>query len=612
MPAYFDDKILEQVRSSPRNSIEEVIAEHLRLDRKGKDYVGLCPFHSDNRPSMYVSPSKGIFKCFACGAGGDVFKFLQLREGLSFPQAVEMLAKRAGIVLDVRKENRPKPQSINGLPYAEPADVASVNQWAMQFWKDMYNGSEGQKARDYVKARGISEQMATDWNLGFAPESWDAFSKAAKGAGFNEELLVASGLLVRREDSGRVYDKFRNRLMFPILDTSSRVIAFGGRTLGDDPAKYMNSPATSLFDKSRSLYGLDKARFEIVNKAKAIVVEGYTDVMMCHQFGVKNVVAALGTSFTSGHALMIRRFAREIIIVLDSDVAGQAASDRALDICLNENLEVRLAMVSEGKDPCDFLLASGADAFSDIIENAKDAMSYKWDKFIARFDSDTTIPQKKEAIRDFIDTMATAINSGAVDGVSKGLLLKRLSSLTGIEVHQINRSLKKASGKNSHVTHNENQEITKIEIGDGYLERAQKEIIQSLINKPELFPTIETRIALDFFTIPVLRKIIENMLSIFESEEDFTASMLLGRVSNPAVSSFIVDMIETDDDDTKKIDYVRQLRQAISVLEENEKMNQLGTEQINSDEDLNKYLEKVRARHSSQSRSNLRSGIFAG
>jgi DNA primase len=610
MPGFFEDKKLEQVRNSPRNSIEEVIAEHLRLDRKGKDYVGLCPFHADKRPSMYVSPAKGIFKCFACGAGGDVFKFIQMREGLSFPQAVEMLAKRAGIAFEIQREPRPKPQNIDGLPYAEPSDVAAVNSWAMQYWKDCYNGVQGQAAREYVQGRGITDQMAAEWNLGFAPESWDACAKAAKEAGFGEDLLVAAGLLVRRDDSGRVYDKFRNRLMFPIIDTGSRVVAFGGRTLGDDPAKYMNSPATSLFDKSRSLYGLDKARFEIVSKKNAIVVEGYTDVMMCHQFGVTNVVAALGTSFTPGHAAMLRRFAREIIIVLDSDVAGQAASDRALDICLNENLEVRLAMVSEGKDPCDFLLASGAEEFSEIIEQAKDAMTYKWDKFQTRFDEHTTIPQKKEAIRDFIDTMAVAINSGAVDGVSKGLLIKRLSSLTGIEVNQINRSVQKAAGRKNHISHEENREVKKIEIGEGFLERAQKEVIEALLNKPELFASIETRIALDFFTVPVLRKIVENMLSIFEGEDEFSVATLLGRVSNPAVSSFIVEMSQAEEDGGK-IDYVRQLRQSIAVLEENER-NRITTDEISCEEDLNNILEKVRARHTGLGRSNLRSGIFAG
>ncbi len=611
MPSFFDDNILEQIRNSPRNAIEEVIAEHLRLDRKGKDFVGLCPFHSDSRPSMYVSPSKGIFKCFACGAGGDVFKFLQLREALSFPQSVEMLAKRAGIELQQRREKPKNRQSADGLPYADPADVAAVNNWAMNFWKACYDGKNGEKARKYVEERGISSQTAENWGIGFAPDSWDGLAVAAKKAGFSEELLVASGLLVRREESGRVYDKFRNRLMFPIKDTSGRVIAFGGRTLGDDPAKYMNSPATSLFDKSRALYGLDKARYDIVKEGRAVAVEGYTDVLMCHQFGITNVVAALGTSFTVSHAAMLRRFAREIVLVLDSDTAGQAAAERALEVCLNENLEVKLAMVSEGKDPCEFLLAQGADAFSEIISQAKDAMTYKWDKFCENFDSTTSIPERKNAIRDFIDTMASAIAAGAVDEVSKGLLMKRLSALTGIETSQISRNLKKAAHKSGYVKHKENRQVVKLELGGGYLERAQQEVVESLLNKPELLAMVETRLSIDFFTVDFLREIMQNVLLLYEDGEDLTLHKLLGRITDTSISSFIVDLTERSEN-RKKTDYVRQLREALRVLEENERNNELNVDNIDSDEDLNKYLETIRKRHQEQSRENLRSGIFAG
>ncbi len=608
MPVSFNDKILDDIRNSPRNSIEEVIAEHLRLDRKGKDFVGLCPFHSDTRPSMYVSPSKGIFKCFACGAGGDVFKFIQLREGLSFPQSVESLARRAGIVLEIDRRPVNKPTMIEGLPYAEPEDVAAANGWALSFWRHCYGSAGGAAAREYVGKRGIKTKMAEDWGIGFAPDSWDALTGEARKAGFSDELLVASGLVVRREDSGRIYDKFRNRLMFPILDTGGRVIAFGGRTLGDDPAKYMNSPATSLFDKSRSLYGLDKARYEIVNQGRAIVVEGYTDVMMCHQFGITNVVAALGTSFTQGHAVMLRRFAREIILILDSDIAGQAASDRALEICLQENLEVRLAMVTEGKDPCDFLLSAGGDAFREIIKSAKDAISYKWEKFYSQFTEQTSIPQKRQAIKDFVDTMAAAINSGAVDNLSKSLLIKRLSTLTGIDANYINKNLEKAAAKNGYVRHDENRQVEKIEIGAGYLEKAQREVLESLINEPKLFPTVETRIALDFFTVPALRELAEKMFSIFESDVDFSTQILLGRIEDAALAAFVVELIDTGE---KKDNYARQLRQAIAVLEEEETNKTAASSEV-GDEQLNEYLEKVRAKHLGHNRSNLRSGIFTG
>lgn len=606
MPISFNDRILDEIRNSPRNTIVEVISEHLRLDRKGKDFVGLCPFHSDTRPSMYVSPSKGIFKCFACGAGGDAFKFLQLREGLSFPQAVERLAQRAQITLEQTSHSRAKKQSPDGLPYAEPAEIAKANERAFAFWKDLYSSPKGAIAREYVASRGISEQMAEQWGLGFAPDSWDSLGGELRRHGINDELLVASGLVVRREESGRVYDKFRNRLMFPIWDTTGRVIAFGGRTLGDDPAKYMNSPATSLFDKSRALYGLDKARHEIVSEGKAVVVEGYTDVMMAHQFGIKNVVAALGTSFTSSHAAMLKRFAAEVVLVLDSDIAGEAAAERALDICIAETLEVKVAMVSEGKDPCDFLLAAGAEPFKNIISSATDAMSYKWQKFTKKFTPDTPIAEKRLMVKEFIDSIGKAISAGAVDTVAKSLFIQRLSSLTGMEISQINRHLSKSANKNAVIKHDEHQQIVKIAIGANYLERAQKEVIEAIVNLPELFAGVETRFGLSFFTSPALKQIAQQIVELWESGSDFNVSSLLARLEQPEVAAFVVELVDTEG---KKRDYARQLRQALLVLEENEQTSSAKT-QAEQEDDLNKYLEAVRSKHIGHSKINMRSGIM--
>jgi len=226
----FDNNIV--VRIQQATDIVEVVSEHLSLDRKGKEFVGLCPFHADHKPSMYVNPAKQIFKCFACGAGGDVFKFIQLREGLTFPQAIERLAERAGIQLPQR--SRPRQAEAGG---SDPAQIARANAWAQKFWqKQLFDEQTGADARKYVASRQISADTAGEWGIGFAAESWDNLLKAARAKGIADRLLIDSGLAVLREQGG-LYDKFRNRLMFPIFDVTGRVIAFGGRTLADDPAE---------------------------------------------------------------------------------------------------------------------------------------------------------------------------------------------------------------------------------------------------------------------------------------------------------------------------------------------------------------------------------------
>ena len=271
----FDNNTISRIQQS--TDIVDIVSEHLSLTRKGKEFVGLCPFHQDNRPSMYVSPVKQIFKCFACSAGGDVFKFIQLRENISFPEAVERLAERAGIALE-RVEQSPQRHYEEGEYQEEersasPADLAKVNDWAVRYWKkNLCDAEKGQNARQYLEQRGLTSETVEAWFLGLAYDSWDGLLSAARQRGISIELLESAGL-VSRNNEGRIYDKFRNRLMFPIADATGRMIAFGGRTLGDDPAKYMNSPATALFDKSNSVFGLDKARHEIVSSGTAVVVE---------------------------------------------------------------------------------------------------------------------------------------------------------------------------------------------------------------------------------------------------------------------------------------------------------------------------------------------------
>ncbi|MHC4700642.1 MAG: DNA primase, partial [Planctomycetota bacterium] len=312
----FDNSVVLQVQQA--NDIVEVIGEHVSLKKKGREMVGLCPFHADHRPSMNVSALKQIFKCFACGAGGDVFKFVQMRENLTFPQAIERLAERAGIRLEPRKKARVKRQEVEDLEVqAEPVEdvdpnrLARANAWAAeQFRKNLSDEKMGEYARDYVAQRQIDAESVEKWKIGLATESPDDLARAAMAIKAPMKLMEQAGLVV-----GQNRDKFVNRLMFTITDVTGRVIGFGGRTLDDNGAKYMNSPTTVLFDKSNCLYGIEQARHEIVSTGTVGVVEGYTDVIMAHQFGCTNVVATLGTSFTAGHARILQRYGRKVVLI---------------------------------------------------------------------------------------------------------------------------------------------------------------------------------------------------------------------------------------------------------------------------------------------------------
>jgi len=315
MPVSFDNNMIYQVQQA--NDIVDVVSEHISLAKKGREMVGLCPFHDDHKPSLYVNSAKQIFKCFACGAGGDVFKFVQMRENLTFPQAIERLAERSGIKLKFTKTVKDKVQKSTDI---DPNKLAKVNAWAAEhFHENLMDEQKGKSTRDYIAKRKIPPDSVKKWQIGLAGLQNDLLD-AAKARRVPVKLLAQAGLITGQAPG--LSDKFVNRLMFPITDVTGRIIGFGGRTLDEKGAKYINSPATVLFDKSNSLYGLQQARHGIVSSATAVVVEGYTDCIMAHTKGCENIVATLGTSFTRGHARILRRYAKRIVLVFDSDTAG--------------------------------------------------------------------------------------------------------------------------------------------------------------------------------------------------------------------------------------------------------------------------------------------------
>ncbi len=562
LPMQFDASLISRIQQA--NDIVDVISEHLSLTKKGKEWVGLCPFHTDHKPSLYVNPAKQIFKCFACGAGGDVLKFVQMKENLSFTQTLERLAQRAGIRLE-----RPNSlsQGATSVSAIDANRLAKLNEWAGKLWiRNLWDEQKGIQARIYLEQRKISQATAKLWQLGLAVDSWDDLAQKALSSKISEQILVDAGLVVRRENGG-CYDKFRNRLMFPIHDVTGRVIAFGGRTLANDPAKYMNSPATVLFDKSNSLFGLDKARQAISESETAVIVEGYTDVIMAHQYGVCNVVAALGTSFTTGHARILRRYGKRVILVFDSDVAGMSAAERALEVCLAEKLDLRLAFVPEGKDPCDFLIAAGADAFRQVLEKAVDVMEYAWKGLSENLAGDRALTEKSQRIEKFLATIASAMVAGHVDSISRAVLTARLSEMIGISQSRIDSELarlvrRKQKGPDAQaqpMVSATNQELSQSDI----FVQSQSEIIEVLLRQPDLFGRIQGRVHPDLFE-GHLRTIAQALFALLEAGHEPTLTMLLGQIEQVQAAQALMRLDELAG---QKGDFARRLNDAVDTFE---------------------------------------------
>ena len=362
----FSDNFRERVRSA--SDIVDIIGASIPLKRNGANFVCLCPFHREKSPSFNVNPARQIFHCFGCQAGGDVFKFVQMYENISFPEAIERLAERARIPLEYEAgtgapENR-------GLKDA----LLKLHEAICLRWQQcLANEAAGELARNYLTKRGVSPETVKEFRLGAAPEAWDDTVNWAKSKGFDESLCEQAGLILRKAETGRVYDRFRGRLMFPICDEQGRVIAFSGRVLqGDEKtAKYVNSPETPIFTKGKTLFALDKARRAILDAGHGIVCEGQLDTIACHAAGIRNVVAPQGTALTPDHARVLRRYVEEVVLCFDGDKAGRTASVRSFDGLLGSGLSVRVASIPPPDDPDSYIKTQGAEAFRGILTRAE-------------------------------------------------------------------------------------------------------------------------------------------------------------------------------------------------------------------------------------------------
>ncbi|MGI8732349.1 MAG: DNA primase [Pyrinomonadaceae bacterium] len=386
--------------------IVRVVQDYVTLKKKGANWMACCPFHKEKTPSFSVSPAKEIFYCFGCHKGGSVFNFVMEMERVSFPESIKLVAEKTGVPMpklemDSRFEAR----------RSEIDDVIQLNTWALEWWEQQldHESGEARAAREYLAQREISDETRKTFRLGLAPDSWDALSSHLRQKGANQDQIDRSGLVARKEDTGRTYDRFRGRLIFPVMDIQGKPIAFGGRTLKNEDAKYINSPETAAYVKGRNLFGLNLTRDEIRKQDYAILVEGFLDLIVPYQFGVRNVVASLGTALTPDQVKLLSRFARKVVVNYDGDRAGVQAAKKAIEILLTEDLEVKVLVLPDNADPDEFIRKVGASEYQRQRGEAQPHIQFVIDQAVR--DRKLTNPAQKEAAIDEVIPFIRAVRS---------------------------------------------------------------------------------------------------------------------------------------------------------------------------------------------------------
>ena len=414
-------------RVQQATDLVRLIGEQVALRPKGKEFAGLCPFHDDKNPSMQVSPAKQIYKCFSCGAGGDAFSFVMNYHKMNFPEAIKHLAERAGIEVEEEKGSRFGDQ---GASTSERKQIAGANAQAVEFFRALLKHPEhGQIARGYIERRGINPEMVADFQIGYAPDGWDGLVQMIEHKSWELGGFELAGLVSQR-DSGGYYDRLRHRLVFPIFDAIGRPIAFGGRKIREeDEPKYLNSPETKLFNKSATLYGLNLAKKPIIDSKTAVIVEGYTDVIACHQGGARNVVATLGTALTGEHVAELRRYAEKVVLIFDADEAGQKAADRAVELFLTGDMDVAIAVLPDGKDPADLMAQEGGRGLWDeAVATAHDALTYQFSRLTDQMDGTTTLTGRQK-LADTYMTRLAQLGLSRTGAIRRSLVVQRLAGI---------------------------------------------------------------------------------------------------------------------------------------------------------------------------------------
>jgi DNA primase len=492
MSKYEDEQNIREIET--RIDIVELISETVNLSRKGNNYWGLCPFHQEKTPSFSVNRDKQMYYCFGCHVGGNIFSFLMKKDGLEFKEALEILAAKAGIEIAHPQERKIIDQR---------KQIIAINNVAAQFYQEMLISPKGKNARDYLERRGIIPESISSFKLGYAPDEWNSIEEYLLKKGFSAEIVKLSGLIKRSENQNRFYDLFRNRIIFPIVQYQQDAVGFGGRSLGDDLPKYLNTAETELFSKRKNLYGLSQARDVIRETNTAYLVEGYMDCIKLQQSGIKNVVASLGTALTEDQARILRRYTEKVIVLYDGDEAGQRETLRAISVLLGANLKVEVVSLPSGKDPDEFVDNYGKEGFLKYIQNNKYSdIEFKLNRHLLATPT-LGLDSKINIINWLKDDII-----GLASAMEKDFYIKLLARKLRVEENIVYQELQPRQNIRTASQKRNNIEILRDNNKYGKY-GIQEKILAAMLKDDEVFTTIKKRIGIKFFVNSDYQAIVE-------------------------------------------------------------------------------------------------------
>lgn len=512
----YSDDIIEEVRS--KNDIVDVVSQYVRLTKKGNSYFGLCPFHNEKTPSFSVTPGKQMYYCFGCGAGGNVFNFIMEYENYTFGEALKHLADRAGVELpkiEYSREVRQKAQ--------EKAELLEINKQAAQYFYYQLRTEKGQTGLAYLKNRGLSEETMRKFGLGYSDRAGGGLYWYLKAKGYPDDRLRESGLFNVDERHG-MYDKFWNRVIFPIMDVNNRAIGFGGRVMGDAKPKYLNSPETKIFDKSRNLYGLNIAR--TTRKKYLILCEGYMDVISMHQAGFTNAVASLGTALTSGHASLLKRYTQEVLLLYDSDEAGIRAALRGIPILREAGVNSRVVSLKPYKDPDEFIRNMGPEAFEQRLEEARDSFLFRVE--VAENEFSMNDPQGQNQFFERCAQMLLELKDELERNLYIDAVVKMYRGRYGISSEDLRKRVNTLALKGTPAEH-------RIQPKSGSPEKKKKEsasdtsqklMLTWLVTYPKIFDKVAQYLTPEDFVVPLYREVAQMLFQQREEGEINPARLL--------------------------------------------------------------------------------------
>jgi len=557
MSLNISEDIIQKVKE--QNDIVEVISDTIRLKKSGRNYMGLCPFHHEKSPSFSVAMDKQIYKCFGCGEAGNVITFVMKIRNLIFVDAVKFLADRANITINYNNDKNKIYKDPNEKLYKINVDSARF------FFKNMKTSNI---AKTYFSNRGISDITIKRFGLGYSLDSWNSLLRYLSNMGYTDLEMVSAGLIIKSE-KGNYYDRFRNRIIFPVFDYMGKVIGFGGRVLDDSKPKYLNSPETNIFKKGVNLYGLNFANKTNMERT-IIMVEGYMDCISLHQNGITNVVASLGTSLTEGHAKLLKRYAEKIIIAYDADLAGQNATLRGIEILKNHNFDTLVLKVPQGKDPDEYIRSNGKVAFLELLNAALPLVEYRIKNLRDKVDF-----KNSEAVALYAKNAAAII--WKLNPVEKDIYIKKISGETGIKEQSIYDLLNEKIQKNVIPSHNMNIMDNfgqKLYLEPAYI-KAERSLLKFMLGESEAFQDVIKSINEEDFILNSHKKLYKLILEHIENQNESSISHIEAKCDDIESSKEWVIISELDlmyqKCDCKKLvkDYVKEIKKF--KLEESKK-----------------------------------------